>query len=79
MEFLGIILAAIGVIVAIITLNKTVYSKSKEDKEQLLILFKSTQRLSIELQKKLERLANENILWTKQFFPVLLSSSILRH
>lgn len=69
MELWGIILAAVGVIVAIITLNKTVYSKSNEEKEQLLILIKGAQKLSIELQAKLEKLAKEKYSMDQAIFP----------
>jgi len=69
MELWGIILAALGVIVAVITLNKTVYSKSKDEKEQLLILIKGAQKLSVELQAKLERLAMEKYSLDQVIFP----------
>jgi hypothetical protein len=78
MELWGIILAAVGVIVAIITLNKTVYSKSNEEKEQLLILIKGAQTLSIELQGKLEKLAAGKYSMDQDIFPGVTFGQYIR-
>ncbi len=67
----------IGIILTVFIIKKTFYSKPNEEFEHLIVLFKSAQKLSLEVQKELEELITKNNAWDNEIFPGIKYGSYL--
>ena len=72
-----ITIGIIGLVIAIITFWYSFYRKPKEELEHLKIQFKSTQKLSKELQGELENYITRTDSWDLQMFPNISFRSYL--
>lgn len=63
------IVALASLLLSAFGIKKQFYSKPKEELEHLKVQFKATQRLSLEVQKGLEKFIRDNNLWEENMFP----------
>lgn len=63
------IVALASLLLSAFGIKKQFYSKPKEELEHLKVQFKATQRLSLEVQKGLEKFIKDNNLWEENMFP----------
>lgn len=69
MSKLEIILAILGLLIAWLTYKKTFFSEPIEEKEHLLVQFRATQTLSIQVRQLLEEFTIINNCQHEQMFP----------
>lgn len=72
-----IVIGFIGIILTVFIIKKIFYSKPNEEFKHLQVQFKSTQRLSLEVQKELEELIIKNNAWESEIFPGIKYGSYL--
>ncbi len=72
-----IVIGFIGIILTAFIIKKTFYSKPNEEFKHLQVQFKSTQRLSLEVQNELEELIIKNNAWESEIFPGIKYGSYL--
>ena len=71
------IIGIIGLMIAILTFWFSFCRKPKEELEHLKVLFKSTQKISQDLQIELDNYINETESWDLDMFPNISFSSYL--
>lgn len=69
MEVIGILIAIVGVGIAYQTYKKQFHSKPTEELDHLKVQFRTTQKLSLEVQKELEELVSAHNAYDSIMYP----------
>ena len=63
-----LVVGFLGLVIAIITLKLTFFSRPRKELENLKVQFKATQQLSIDIKNKLIKIATEQNCWDQILF-----------
>ena len=66
-----LVIGIIGILLTLWTIKIQFYSKPKEELEHMILTFKSTQKLSLQVQDELETLIVQYNSWECEMFPNL--------
>ena len=64
-----LVIGIIGILLTLWTIKMQFFSKPKEELEHMILLFQSTQKLSLQVQDELETLIVQYNSWECEMFP----------